>query len=244
MAQHVLGDDAAAIDPILDGPVAAALAAIDARPGPVVVVSDEVGLGIVPMHAGARAYRDLVGIAHQRLAAWPTRSYLLVAGSGPPEGPPMTDRTAGNPTLATQRLARARRDRAARRGGDGRGAAQLDRLTKPPGSLGRLETLAIQLAGITGVPCADRRRAIVVAAGGPWRRRAGRLGLSGRRDAADGRQLRRRRGRDQRAGRGGRRATSSSSTSASPAPIPDVPAGRRRHGRPARPARIRAGTAT
>jgi nicotinate-nucleotide--dimethylbenzimidazole phosphoribosyltransferase len=45
-------------------------------------------------------------------------------------------------------------------------AAHLDRLTKPPGSLGRLETLAIQLAGITGDPVAsvDRRR-IVVAAG-------------------------------------------------------------------------------
>src|SRR5688500_12848877 len=59
----LLGDAVPAIDPILDGPVAAAFSAIAARPGPVVVVSDEVGLGIVPMHAGARAYRDLVGIA-------------------------------------------------------------------------------------------------------------------------------------------------------------------------------------
>ena len=65
----VLGDEAPDIDAILDGPVAAALAAIADRPGPVIVVSDEVGSGIVPMHAGARAYRDLVGIAHQRLAA-------------------------------------------------------------------------------------------------------------------------------------------------------------------------------
>lgn len=76
----LLGDDPLAIDPILDGPVAAALAAIAARPGPVVVVSDEVGSGIVPMHAGARAYRDLVGIAHQRLAALADEVYLLVAG--------------------------------------------------------------------------------------------------------------------------------------------------------------------
>ena len=49
-------------------------------PGPAVVVSDEVGLGIVPMHPNARAYRDLVGIAHQRLAALADEAYLFVAG--------------------------------------------------------------------------------------------------------------------------------------------------------------------
>jgi adenosylcobinamide kinase/adenosylcobinamide-phosphate guanylyltransferase len=76
----LLGDEARPIDPILDGPVAAGLAAIDARPGPVIVVSDEVGSGIVPMHPGARAYRDLVGIAHQRLAAIADEVTLLVAG--------------------------------------------------------------------------------------------------------------------------------------------------------------------
>ena len=44
-------------------------------------------------------------------------------------------------------------------------AEHLDRLTKPPGSLGRLEELAIQLAGITGAPAPTfDRRAIVVAA--------------------------------------------------------------------------------
>ena len=43
-------------------------------------------------------------------------------------------------------------------------AAGLDRLTKPPGSLGRLEGIAVDLAGITGrvAPAVDRR-AIVVA---------------------------------------------------------------------------------
>lgn len=86
----VLGDDEApAIDAVLDGPVAEALAAIDAHHGPVVVVSDEVGLGIVPMHPNVRAYRDLVGIAHQRLAAMADEAYFFVAGlpvvlKGPP----------------------------------------------------------------------------------------------------------------------------------------------------------------
>lgn len=76
----LLGDGTPAIDPILAGPVAAAYEAVDSRPGPVVVVSDEVGLGTVPMHPNARAYRDLVGFAHQRLAALADEAYLFVAG--------------------------------------------------------------------------------------------------------------------------------------------------------------------
>lgn len=76
----ILGDAPAPIDDLLDGPVAAALAAIRERPGPVIVVSDDVGGGIVPMHALARAYRDLVGIVHQRLAAECDQAVLLVAG--------------------------------------------------------------------------------------------------------------------------------------------------------------------
>jgi adenosylcobinamide kinase/adenosylcobinamide-phosphate guanylyltransferase len=76
----VMGDDATGPDPVLDGPLAAALEAIAARPGPVVIVSDEVGWGIVPMHAGARVYRDVVGIAHQRIATMADEVHLLVAG--------------------------------------------------------------------------------------------------------------------------------------------------------------------
>lgn len=76
----ILGDEPAELDPLLDGPVAAALDAIGRRPGPVIVVSDDVGGGIVPMHAGARAYRDLVGMVHQRFAAQADEVHLLVAG--------------------------------------------------------------------------------------------------------------------------------------------------------------------
>jgi adenosylcobinamide kinase/adenosylcobinamide-phosphate guanylyltransferase len=76
----ILGDTAPDIDLLLDGPVAAALEAIARRPGPVIVVSDEVGGGIVPMHPLARAYRDLTGIVHQRFAAVADEVDLLVAG--------------------------------------------------------------------------------------------------------------------------------------------------------------------
>ena len=78
----ILGDDTTsdAIDPLLDGPVAAAVAAMRAHRGPLLVVSDDVGGGIVPMHPGARAFRDLAGIVHQRVAAVADEVVLTVAG--------------------------------------------------------------------------------------------------------------------------------------------------------------------
>ena len=81
----------------------------------------------------------------------------------------MTDRTAGDTDAAARdagaldaALARiAPLDVAAMAAA----AAHLDRLTKPPGSLGRLETLLIELAGITGrVDAPVARRTVVVAA--------------------------------------------------------------------------------
>lgn len=76
----LVGDDLEDPDPILDGPVAAALDAIRAHRGPAVVVSDEIGLGMVPMHAGSRTFRDLVGLVHQRFAAQADQVTLVVAG--------------------------------------------------------------------------------------------------------------------------------------------------------------------
>lgn len=45
-----------------------------------VVVSNEVGLGIVPAYALSRAYRDMLGRVNQRVASVATRVYLMVAG--------------------------------------------------------------------------------------------------------------------------------------------------------------------
>jgi adenosylcobinamide kinase / adenosylcobinamide-phosphate guanylyltransferase len=75
-----LGDAPADPDVILDGPFARLLRAIAEHAGAVVVVSDEIGLGMVLMDASARAFRDLQGIAHQRLAEAADEVYLLVAG--------------------------------------------------------------------------------------------------------------------------------------------------------------------
>jgi adenosylcobinamide kinase/adenosylcobinamide-phosphate guanylyltransferase len=72
--------DLADIDAVLDGPVAAGLEAISRHPAPAVVVSDEIGLGMVPLDPGARAFRDLQGLVHQRLAAAADEVHLMVAG--------------------------------------------------------------------------------------------------------------------------------------------------------------------
>lgn len=47
---------------------------------PMVAVSNEVGMGLVPPYPLGRLYRDVLGRANQRLAAAADRVYLLVAG--------------------------------------------------------------------------------------------------------------------------------------------------------------------
>jgi adenosylcobinamide kinase/adenosylcobinamide-phosphate guanylyltransferase len=76
----LVGDDLEDPDPILEGPVEAALEAIDAHSAAVVVISDEIGLGMVPMHAGSRTFRDLAGLVHQRFAVRADTVHLVVAG--------------------------------------------------------------------------------------------------------------------------------------------------------------------
>lgn len=46
----------------------------------VVFVTNEVGMGIVPENALARAYRDLAGIVNQRVAAAADRVFLTISG--------------------------------------------------------------------------------------------------------------------------------------------------------------------
>ncbi len=64
----------------LPAAVAALLAALDGRTAPTVLVSNEVGLGIVPDNALARAFRDEAGRLHQQVAARVDRVVLVVAG--------------------------------------------------------------------------------------------------------------------------------------------------------------------
>ncbi|CAA2136395.1 Bifunctional adenosylcobalamin biosynthesis protein CobP (plasmid) [Methylobacterium bullatum] len=59
---------------------AALIEACDRAPGPVVLVGNEVGLGIVPDNALARRFRDAAGRLHQRLAARADHVVFMVAG--------------------------------------------------------------------------------------------------------------------------------------------------------------------
>jgi adenosylcobinamide kinase/adenosylcobinamide-phosphate guanylyltransferase len=72
---HVGDDD----DTVL-GATDAAIAAVARREGQTIVISNEVGLGIVPVDPSVRRYRDLLGRVNQRWVDAADRSLLLVAG--------------------------------------------------------------------------------------------------------------------------------------------------------------------
>lgn len=68
---------------LADADLSAAEAGLDAalnRAAPTVLVSNEVGLGIVPDNASARRFRDAAGRLHQRIAARAGRVVFMVAG--------------------------------------------------------------------------------------------------------------------------------------------------------------------
>lgn len=66
------------VDP--DAPTLALCSAIMNAPGPVVLVSNEIGLGVIPMGHDVRAYVDTLGGLNQRVAAVCTRATLMAAG--------------------------------------------------------------------------------------------------------------------------------------------------------------------
>jgi adenosylcobinamide kinase/adenosylcobinamide-phosphate guanylyltransferase len=65
---------------LLAGETAALLAALAALPGRIILVSNEVGWGIVPMHPISRLFADEQGRLNQRVAALCDRVTLVAAG--------------------------------------------------------------------------------------------------------------------------------------------------------------------
>lgn len=64
----------------VDAAADALLAALDASPGHVLVIANEVGLALVPETPLGRRFRDVAGTLNQRLAARADRVALVVAG--------------------------------------------------------------------------------------------------------------------------------------------------------------------
>lgn len=60
--------------------VTALVTALQKASTPVVVVTNEVGLGVVPEHRSGRLFRDLLGTANQRVAGACDEVHLVVAG--------------------------------------------------------------------------------------------------------------------------------------------------------------------
>ncbi|HRW50333.1 MAG: bifunctional adenosylcobinamide kinase/adenosylcobinamide-phosphate guanylyltransferase [Caldilinea sp.] len=74
------GSDERAASVALDQELDALLAAYEASDAAWFVVSNEVGLGIVPAYPLGRVYRDALGRANQRMAALADRVIFMVAG--------------------------------------------------------------------------------------------------------------------------------------------------------------------
>jgi len=81
-ASLLVGDERPDVMATVEGPVEAVRAAIASHPGPLIVVSDEIGSGLVPLDPVSRAFVDILGIAHQRLVADADEAWLMVAGRG------------------------------------------------------------------------------------------------------------------------------------------------------------------
>lgn len=76
--------------PLFDAETTALIDALPALPGQIILVSNEVGWGIVPMHPISRLFADEQGRLNQRVAAVCDQVTLVAAGL------PLTLKSAGN----------------------------------------------------------------------------------------------------------------------------------------------------
>jgi len=76
----VVGSESPGMEERIMGEVLSLIETMDRMSATFVIVSNEVGSGLVPENALGRLYRDLLGKANQKVAARADEVYLLVAG--------------------------------------------------------------------------------------------------------------------------------------------------------------------
>lgn len=77
---HLSSEGTTAIENQMHAEIEELIAVAKNREIHLIVVSGEVGMGLVPENALGRMFRDLLGWSNQRLAACATSTYLMVAG--------------------------------------------------------------------------------------------------------------------------------------------------------------------
>ena len=80
LVANVIGDRVRGAQRRVEEEIAGLMEAIDRLGASFIIVSNEVGMGLVPLNPLGRLYRDLLGRANQALAQKADRVYLLVAG--------------------------------------------------------------------------------------------------------------------------------------------------------------------
>jgi adenosylcobinamide kinase/adenosylcobinamide-phosphate guanylyltransferase len=96
LSNLLCGDDAGAVQREID----ALLETLSVVDGECILVSNEVGFGIIPLSALARRFGDEAGVLHQRIAALCDRVVLMVAGL------PLTIKEAGEQPAPAPRARR------------------------------------------------------------------------------------------------------------------------------------------
>ena len=80
LVANVIGDRVRGAEGRVEEEIAGLLEAVDRLRASFIIVSNEVGMGVVPATPLGRHYRDLLGRANQALAQKADQVYLLVAG--------------------------------------------------------------------------------------------------------------------------------------------------------------------
>jgi adenosylcobinamide kinase / adenosylcobinamide-phosphate guanylyltransferase len=80
LVSNLIGADDTGFETRVEDEIGDLIDYISGQTGTFIIVSSEVGLGIVPENALTRRYRDALGMANQRVAANADEVYFMVAG--------------------------------------------------------------------------------------------------------------------------------------------------------------------